>query len=195
MGRRACRKAMKKPPFRKRGVGGIYTYTYLYLYFNLHFTRHHRQLAIRRERRWREAAGCFAPRANPPNPPFAKGGLFRGFPACIHSFILIPAPHRHSRESGNPLPRPIAAPNLAGVLDSGLRRNDGMAGGLAAGCWRWGCRGVDSRFRGNDGGRGGNDGGRGGKDGMRRVVRCGDLEWRCGMGWRRWGLEWAGWRR
>ena len=51
-------------------------------------------------------------------------------------------------------PGPIATPKTTGVLDSGLRRNDG--GGIYApidsrrltgsGCWP----GVDSRFRGND---------------------------------------------
>ena len=53
-------------------------------------------------------------------------------------------------------PRPIAAPGLTGVLDSGRRRNDGLGGG---GCWAYfnysRIRGVDSRFRGNDGGGGG----------------------------------------
>ena len=38
-------------------------------------------------------------------------------------------PHRHSRESRNPHPRPFRSPGLAGVRDSGLRRNDGGGGG------------------------------------------------------------------
>ena len=48
-------------------------------------------------------------------------------------------PHRHSRESGNPRPAEMHGGWLgaaAGVLDSGLRRNDGgaMDGRLAVGC-------------------------------------------------------------
>ena len=75
--------------------------------------------------------------------------------AAAPSFRLL---FRHSRESGNPRLgrqqwRWYGWTALAGVLDSGLRRNDGGgASKVVAG------RGVDSRFRGNDDGVGGNDG-------------------------------------
>ena len=50
-------------------------------------------------------------------------------PVCWHLYSLLPRPHyRHSRESGNPHPRPIAMPGATGGLDSGLRRNDGGGG-------------------------------------------------------------------
>ena len=62
----------KKPPFRKRGVGGIYTYTSPGTTANLSPAVN----AIGGRGVWRDATGCFALRANPPNPPFAKGGLF-----------------------------------------------------------------------------------------------------------------------
>ena len=64
---------------------------------------------------------------NPPNPPFAKGGLFI---VALGRYTIIPAPHRHSRESGNHTPA-FPQSGLTGVLDSGLRRNDGGAAGLA----------------------------------------------------------------
>ena len=113
----------KRPPFRKRGVGGI-----LYLYLHLHPAPKRQQpdavrngaaggvlLGMRR--------GVKAARGNPPNPPFAKGGLFKACanaPAIPHSRRprhsrqphrhsrrrppSFPHPRRHSRESGNPRP-------------------------------------------------------------------------------------------
>ena len=52
--------------------------------------------------------------------------LYAAIPAYL---AVIPALHRHSRESGNPHPWPCAAPgNTAGVLDSGRRWNDGGDG-------------------------------------------------------------------
>ena len=74
-----------------------------------------------------------------------------------HPPPVIPAPIPSFPRKRESTPRPIAAPGTTGVLDSGLRRNDGGDGGsgyhYVSVCW-----GVDSRFRGNDGG-GGNDGG------------------------------------
>ena len=63
---------------------------------------------------------------NPPNPPFAKGGLFRGLrqrrPARI-----IPAPTPSFPRKRESTPRPIIRLGPAGAPDSGLRRNDGGA--------------------------------------------------------------------
>ena len=47
---------------------------------------------------------------------------------CPHS--VIARPHRHSRESGNPHPATPTRRGHTGVLDSGLRRNDGGGWGI-----------------------------------------------------------------
>ena len=100
-------------------------------------------------------------RGNPPNPPFAKGGLFCG--CRVDCYSVIPANAGIHAQAGNNGVGGWAA--LAGVLDSGRRRNDGD--GAAVVGWN---RRVDSRFRGNDDmvGRG-NDGVGGGVGGFCRA--------------------------
>ena len=98
-----------------------------------------------------DAAWCnSSARGNPSNPPFAKGGLLGGLrrrPTLRHHSASIHRhsrrPHRHSRpvpsfpRKRESTPRPIVTPGITGVLDSGLRRNDG--GGVRfAGRWRRG---------------------------------------------------------
>ena len=75
------RKPLKSPPFAKGGLGGFYTYIYIYIYTSPG-TAANPMLGA--ERRWQAGCcqGCGAVlkqrRGNPSNPPFAKGGLFRG---------------------------------------------------------------------------------------------------------------------
>ena len=106
------------------------------------------------------AGGCH------PNPPFilrpAQDERLLPRLVFIHFPATIPAPpiryprhpsHYHSRHRPPPsfprkresTPRRHGGPERTGVLDSGLRRNDGGGGGSSI------CRSVDSRFRGNDG--------------------------------------------
>ena len=148
-GVRALAQAPKSPPFAKGGLEGLPRRRF-------HAGPPPRQHArpppaFRAAAGWRrlrvECVGVGVGRGrgrgiNPPNPPFAKGGLFG---ACA-SIPPFPPPSRHSRPIPSFLPHPvipakagihtppIATPGTTGVLGSGLRRNDG--GGCAVFIWR-----------------------------------------------------------
>ena len=74
----------EKPPFRKRGVGGIYTYIYTYTYAYAYTppgttTNLASAMNAAADGAWAgDAARYSAPRGNPPNPLLRKGGFSVG---------------------------------------------------------------------------------------------------------------------
>ena len=87
--------ATKSPPFAKGGLGGFYTYTYAYIYtYTSPRTAASLMLCgtpLADGVLMGDAACRSAARGNPPNPPFAKGGLLRACAVIPAIPTVIPA--------------------------------------------------------------------------------------------------------